>query len=607
MTDDAAGPGTQLLGRVVEDIYSSLKSVAASKRAVILNAARIGFQTLIDESKERRSKVKTLLDPNNPINLMDYYVETNLSLSSQPVKETQFLRSLDQNKRMVVVVGTAGAGKSIFLKYLFLRHIDTKKGQIPLFLELRNINEQSGDKGVLALALSNIQNYLPEFDMKRLRHGLQTGRFALFLDAIDEVDNELRAGVTAEILKLAEENRKASIVCTSRPDNAFGSWEEFSVYKVEGLTESTAVKLIEKISYDPNIKNKFLQEVVRAQFAAHREFLSIPLLLIMMLIVYEQFAEVPDKIVNFYRRAFETLYSKHDASKGGYKRKILTGLALEDFERLFSAFCISTYSAGAFTFDRATALAHAKKAVASKSLPVKEEDIITDLMQAVCVLQQDGLDYTFVHRSFQEYFSALFLVRWPVDTDKRMQTVAALGRKHGARGAFAMMRELEPAHFEKEWVLPVSRAVQDRLGLFSSRKAESVGALIDALYEQFEITLVGNSARRFEQAQSQFGHFWNFVLTHGEASLSKNESTRSGTYELTMRFGPTEAEELCATPEDDRRRTIKVSFASAIKRESDVAKSFVRVARAQMKKANEIHAALELRVASRTLIDESII
>jgi len=37
---------------------------------------------------------------------------------------------------------------------------------------------------------------------------------------------------------------------------------------------------------------------------------------------------------------------------------------------------------------------------------IKPDDMLRDLVESVCILQKDGLNYSFTHRSFQEYFSA---------------------------------------------------------------------------------------------------------------------------------------------------------------------------------------------------------
>lgn len=44
------------------------------------------------------------------------------------------------------------------------------------------------------------------------------------------------------------------------------------------------------------------------------------------------------------------------------------------------------------------------------------DDFLFDVEEAVCLIQKEGLSFFFVHRSFQEYFTALFLSSCPENT-----------------------------------------------------------------------------------------------------------------------------------------------------------------------------------------------
>ena len=54
---------------------------------------------------------------------------------------------------------------------------------------------------------------------------------------------------------------------------------------------------------------------------------------------------------------------------------------------------------------------YAKTSLSINSPSLNVENLISDLKEAVCMLHQDGIEWCFVHRSFQEYFSAVFAVR----------------------------------------------------------------------------------------------------------------------------------------------------------------------------------------------------
>ena len=45
----------------------------------------------------------------------------------------------------------------------------------------------------------------------------------------------------------------------------------------------------------------------------------------------------------FYAKAFETLFEKHDATKEQHERARKTDLAIDQFQSLFSTFCLNSY------------------------------------------------------------------------------------------------------------------------------------------------------------------------------------------------------------------------------------------------------------------------
>ena len=85
-----------------------------------------------------------------------------------------------------------------------------------------------------------------------------------------------------------------------------------------------------------NLKNKFAKELKDTLYDNHESFASIPLLLTIMLMTYEDGASIPNNLTDFYNLAFYTLYQKHDASKSGYKRELKSNLSLEQFKEALS-------------------------------------------------------------------------------------------------------------------------------------------------------------------------------------------------------------------------------------------------------------------------------
>ena len=94
-----------------------------------------------------------------------------------------------------------------------------------------------------------------------------------------------------------------------------------NVFQVKKLSKSQTVTLISGLDYDEGVKKRFLRLVNGKLYDSHESFLSSPLLVTIMLLTYEEFAEIPDKMHVFYSQAFDTLFQKHDAGKEQYQTK----------------------------------------------------------------------------------------------------------------------------------------------------------------------------------------------------------------------------------------------------------------------------------------------
>lgn len=89
-------------------------------------------------------------------------------------------------------------------------------------------------------------------------------------------------------------------------------------------------------------------------FEKYRSFASNPLLLSIMLMTFDERAEIPDKLNDFYEQAFSALFNVHDGSKDCFKRDIKSGLGADDFKTVFAYFCFKSYFKGDYQFTDST-------------------------------------------------------------------------------------------------------------------------------------------------------------------------------------------------------------------------------------------------------------
>jgi predicted NACHT family NTPase len=232
-----------------------------------------------------------------------------------------------------------------------------------------------------------------------------------FWTGLDEVDYTIRDEVCRQIIDLTYKYPNCIFMISSRPDETrFSTWNEFFVCKIMPFNEKQVELFINKIDFDQDTKKRFILKTKDELFKSHKEFLSNPLLCTMMLMTYNEFEEIPAKRHIFYSKAFDALFSRHDKMKPLFRRKFYTDLAEDDFRRLFSTFCLFSLLARDISFEEKNAKKYISDAIKFEGdLKIEAEAFLKDLHESISILIKDGNEYSFIHRSFQEYFVANFL------------------------------------------------------------------------------------------------------------------------------------------------------------------------------------------------------
>jgi hypothetical protein len=395
----------------------------------------------------RVSEIKNLLYRQKSAPLRSVFVEPVIVFEEESFGLDKIYSEF-HNRTRLVLRGSAGLGKSVLLKYMCLHHIDKNSEFAPLFLELRKIDSAHAMDIVAALhaAYSGSKSSLNYDDFKK---AISEGVFSVLLDGFDEIQPDIREKVEGAILRFAYDNPGTPLIVSGRSERSFLSWEQFTVVDIAPMTQELTVKLINKLEYNETLKKKFIDNAIPKLYSNRdRSFVQTPLLAILMLLTYETYADVPDKMYVFYSNAFETLIREHDVTKSQFRRPLSSGLAEEDFKRLFAAFCAATYSARRFEFSRSDIEGYILKSLRATSLTASASKVIDDLTLSICVMQYENLEYSFVHRSFQEYFTAVYLRDSPFSV---VRLFLQRNRSGSRENVLPMLMGMDRDRIEKEW------------------------------------------------------------------------------------------------------------------------------------------------------------
>ncbi len=386
-------------------IFEIGKKVYGTLDEVVQINLRTAYTDYLTKTREKYSKSKSFFIRNQSVDLYSYYVPIGIACGNKKIPTPSFDNCIEFSNR-IVITGTGGSGKTVLIKHLFLDCIRDKR-YTPVLIELRDLNTQA--QSLNKFIINTLDTYGFNISGDYVNKAKKAGHFCFFLDGYDEVNHSLRKNLIKQIGSLSNKHPNCPIIISSRPDDVFNGIDQFSIFNALPLNLDAAKNLINKLPFDEVVKAKFTTDLTGGMFEKHESFLSNPLLLSIMLLTYGENAEIPSKLSIFYNQAYEALFQRHDANKGGYSRNRLTELDIQDFSRVFALFSLQTYEKRLFKMPRIDCLNYIEKSRDNLHKKFNIEDYLSDLLSAACLLLEDGLEIAFSHRSFQEYFVALHI------------------------------------------------------------------------------------------------------------------------------------------------------------------------------------------------------
>lgn len=440
------------------------------------------YKQYLLRTRERYSKSKSFFIRNESVDLYSYYVPTGIQCGRNKISNPKFLSCISASKR-IIISGTGGSGKSVLMRHLFLDCISSKQF-VPVMIELRDINSDASsleDK-----IKDTLDTYGFEASNEFIQKAKSAGHFCFFLDGYDEVNHSTKRNLIQQIKKISNKYSDCPIFISSRPDEVFNGIEDFNIYRILPLDIELASNLVKMLPFDEEIKEKFSKALLDGLFEKHESFLSNPLLLSIMLLTYGQNAEIPSKLSIFYNQAYEALFQRHDANKGGYSRERRTNLDIQDFSRVFSLFSLQTYEKRLFKMPRTDCLGYIEKSRDNLNKKFQPEDYLADLLSAACLLMEDGLEISYSHRSFQEYFVSLQIASSSPDIQE--QLVNRYWKNMVSDNVIYLLSEINPELVERVLIIPKLTSLFKEIGVKNKVGVTHTAKYLKKVYRSLNIS-----------------------------------------------------------------------------------------------------------------------
>ena len=399
---DAVGAAA---AELIKSCFSNITSGASIAIKTAWQRTFEDFDEYMTQCYKRNRFVRILCNGDSDVDLTEIYVGSTFRFQNVFYTDIELNFIISEGKN-IVVCGDGGAGKTFFMKKLWLNLLKDSK-RSPIFVELRKLNDLS--KLDLISFLRNSISSKTGLASSVFESFCEKGRFVFILDGFDEVNENRHSELQNQITDIAMRFPDCSIVVSSRRNERFSGWSNFQSFDTQPFNLEQTTELCRKIPFDQNSKKVFIRKLTQDFFDQHSVFLSNPLLSVMMMMTFKTNMDIPRKISIFYEQAFNTLFQYHDSTKAFKREK---SLDIHQFRNLFGTFALLTYFEETYEFSKSKIIEKIEQTKKmNNNFALNSEHILFDFEMAVNLIRQDGLKYVFIHRSFQEYFAADALTR----------------------------------------------------------------------------------------------------------------------------------------------------------------------------------------------------
>jgi len=427
------------------------------------NLLQLGLQDYLQSQTTKYFFTTTFLH-RTEVRFDDVYFPLTASYK-QLTTNFENLQEVFENYNNITLVGSAGSGKTTLMKYVFLNSLRSNF-KIPILIELRKLNQYEGD--FQKLIEEKILNSKIKPSTGILERALESGKFLFLLDGYDEIFSSRKQQINREIEDFIDLYPTNNFLMTTRPGSGIEGFTRFKDFKVDQLDNEQVRGFINKIVESDERKERILNLLNNPGNIAYMQYLRNPLLLSMFILAFESHPEIPTKKSSFYRNVFDTLYSKHDGiTKNSFPREKLTKFDRDKFEKILNIFCYLTIINGNYAFTHELLTDVLKKVIDAADYECQVEDLIYDLQTTISILILDGFEYSFPHRSMQEYFAAQFLSNLPSESkEKAYDNLITSFEKSSNDHSFNLWSisvELDEIAFKKYFLIPELKKIEKKL------------------------------------------------------------------------------------------------------------------------------------------------
>ncbi|WP_449439587.1 NACHT domain-containing protein [Pseudomonas migulae] len=404
---------TKIISPIFSDLYTGAKGVVRDglKRWSTTSGIKKAATALL-----RLEKVKTIWSPEEETSLRQFYYPSKLKTKVQYGQDESIIDATNIANlpdRNIVIEGIVGQGKSIFMRHLATSILCTSPLEtIPVFIELRTISTKRSLLDTIFSFLDSlgVTGNQPTFD-----YLAESQILTLLLDGFDEIPSDCVGDVIFHLGNIQTRHPDLKIIISSRPRNHIQNTPGFQVLELVKLNQSDYDPFISKL-INSKPKRFDVVEALNESPDNIKGIISTPLMLTLVVIVYQTEKEIPSTLSDFFEKLFGTVFTKHDRLKAGFNRQHFSGLSERKLKQLFDTFCFMVIqSGGTRSLDSNTFECAFDNAINyAPECKCDIDNFRNDIVKVACLMVEEGFDTTtFLHKSILDYHAAAFIKSLP--------------------------------------------------------------------------------------------------------------------------------------------------------------------------------------------------
>jgi predicted NACHT family NTPase len=354
------------------------------------------------------------------------------------------------DKGNLFILGKPGAGKTTFLKYIAVKAAEQTIDKVPIFVSLKQWSDSKLELLPFIAKRFDICNFpvAQPFVEELLKAG---GAIVLF-DGLDEVNQESgqRDQQVRWMKEFIEQYDRTQCLITCRVAASDYTFEPFTYVEIADFTEAQIKTFVGNwFRDDEETRDKFMTEFARGDNKGLRDLARTPLLLTLLCLAFNETLTFPQRRVEIYQEALDALLKKWDSSRRIKRDEVYRKLSLGHKENMLARIAAETFEKNQYFIPQAELERHITDFI--KNVPPHDADDATDgevILKTIAV--QHGIFverareiYSFSHLTFQEYFTAKYIV-----DNAAKGTLTKLVKAHGTdlrwREVFLLTTSLLP-------------------------------------------------------------------------------------------------------------------------------------------------------------------